>query len=105
MLFKTKNNIFYLCLLLISLRLVGCASVTEDTQGQTKEAKEQAPIVDLNAPTVIPEAVPKLEPENDPENEELQTEGEKQTIPPVAQRLKSPLVVSVWSLRYTARLQ
>ena len=86
MLFKTKNNIFYLCLLLISLRLVGCASVTEDTQGQTKEAKEQAPIVDLNAPTVIPEAVPKLEPENDPENEELQTEGEKQTIPPVAQQ-------------------
>ena len=86
MLFKTKNNIFYLCLLLISLRLVGCASVTEDTQGQTKEAKEQAPIVDLNAPTVIPEAVSKLEPENDPESEELQTEGEKQTIPPVAQQ-------------------
>lgn len=86
LLFKTKNNIFYLCLLLISLRLVGCASVTEDTQGQTKEAKEQAPIVDLNAPTVIPEAVSKLEPENDPESEELQTEGEKQTIPPVAQQ-------------------
>jgi membrane-bound lytic murein transglycosylase D len=86
LLFKTKNNIFYLCLLLISLRLVGCASVTEDTQGQTKEAEEQAPIVDLNAPTVIPEAVSKLEPENDPESEELQTEGEKQTIPPVAQQ-------------------
>jgi membrane-bound lytic murein transglycosylase D len=51
---KTKNNIIYLGLLLLSMRLVGCASVTEDSE--VINSTEQAPIVDLNAPKVMPKA-------------------------------------------------
>ena len=55
MLSKPINSILYLCLLLISLRLVGCASITENTQMPLEEAPETAPIVDLNAPETAPE--------------------------------------------------
>jgi membrane-bound lytic murein transglycosylase D len=53
---KYKNNILYLCLLLISIRLVGCAPATENIE--TVETTENAPIIDLNAPKIIPKAPP-----------------------------------------------
>jgi membrane-bound lytic murein transglycosylase D len=56
---KPKFNIIYLCLLLISLRLVGCASVSE--QDKVEEQTDNAPIVDLNAPKIVPKAAPEVE--------------------------------------------
>ena len=88
MLSKPKNNVIYLCLLLISLRLVGCTSVTEHSQEQAEEGTEFAPIVDLNAPIEIPQVPPQSEPENSLESEELPTESDLQITPEVAQQDK-----------------
>jgi membrane-bound lytic murein transglycosylase D len=56
---KPKFNIIYLCLLLISLRLVGCASVSE--QDKVEEQTDNAPIVDLNAQKTRPKVAPEVE--------------------------------------------
>ena len=59
MLLKSKTNIIYLCLLLISLRLVGCVSVTEEQN--TEQTTENVPIIDLNTPKQVLKAPPKIE--------------------------------------------
>lgn len=98
MLSKPKNNVIYVCLLLISLRLVGCTSVTEHSQEQAEEGTEFAPIVDLNAPIEIPEVPPQSEPENSLESEELPTESDLQITPEVAQQDKPQLAppIDAW---------
>ena len=86
MLSKPKNNIIYLCLLLISLRLVGCASVTEDVQQQAEQALEPVPIVDLNAPVALPKGPMPADAEKGTESKDLAKDNETQ----LADQLKKP---------------
>jgi len=83
---KPKNNIIYLCLLLISLRLVGCASVTEDVQQQAEQALEPVPIVDLNAPVALPKGPMPADVEKGTESKDLAKDNETQ----LADQLKKP---------------
>lgn len=112
MLSKPKNNIIYLCLLLISLRLVGCVSVTEDRQGQLEKTTELAPIVDLNAPQATPNAAPKADEENGLEEPDLSAEAiseqqQPQAIAPIDiwQRLRQGFQITPDSLPYSADKQ
>lgn len=86
MLSKPKNNIIYLCLLLISLRLVGCASVTEDVQQQAEQALEPVPIVDLNAPVALPKGPMPADAEKGTESKDLAKDNETQ----LADQLNQP---------------
>ena len=86
MLSKPKNNIIYLCLLLISLRLVGCASVTEDVQQQAEQALEPAPIVDLNTPVALPKGPIPADAEKGTESKDLPKDNETQ----LADQLNQP---------------
>lgn len=86
MLSKPKNNIIYLCLLLISLRLVGCASVTEDVQQQAEQALEPVPIVDLNAPVALPKGPMPADVEKGTESKDLAKDNETQ----LADQLNKP---------------
>jgi len=83
---KPKNNIIYLCLLLISLRLVGCASVTEDVQQQAEQALEPVPIVDLNAPVALPKGPMRADAEKGTESKDLAKDNETQ----LADQLNQP---------------
>jgi membrane-bound lytic murein transglycosylase D len=83
---KPKNNIIYLCLLLISLRLVGCASVTEDVQQQAEQALEPVPIVDLNAPVALPKGPMPADAEKGTESKDLAKDNETQ----LADQLNQP---------------
>lgn len=111
---KPKNNIIYLCLLLISLRLVGCASVTEDETGQLEKASELAPIVDLNAPQAIPKSLTQVESDNSSEDSDLSVDAtpEKQQQQPklavsidIWQRLRQGFQITPNSLPYSADKQ
>ena len=114
MLSKPKNNIIYLCLLLISLRLVGCASVTEDETGQLEKASELAPIFDLNAPQAIPKSPTQVESDNSSEDSNLSVDAtpEKQQQQPkpavsidIWQRLRQGFQITPNSLPYSADKQ
>jgi membrane-bound lytic murein transglycosylase D len=114
---KTKNNIIYLGLLLLSMRLVGCASVTEDSE--VINSTEQAPIVDLNAPKVMPKAPPQtdLKPSladtalTSEDNEEispliaLQEQLEPVPITDAWQRLRQGFEITPDNLPYSANKQ
>lgn len=78
MLSKPINKIIYLCLLLLSLRLVGCASVTENLQEQVKEPKNLAPIVDLNEQKTISNAEPQIDSKTSLESPELPNKANPQ---------------------------
>jgi membrane-bound lytic murein transglycosylase D len=85
---KPKNIVIYLCLLLISMRLVGCASVTETPQEHTEDNTELAPIIDLNAPKAISKVVPLKDDEKDLESADLPIE----TNPQIADKVDQALV-------------
>ena len=78
MLSKPINKIIYLCLLLLSLRLVGCASVTENIQEQVEEPKNLAPIVDLNEQKTISNAEPQIDSKTSLESPELPNKANPQ---------------------------
>ena len=78
MLSKPINKIIYLCLLLLSLRLVGCASVTENLQEQVEEPKKLAPIVDLNEQKTISNAEPQIDSKTSLESPELPNKANPQ---------------------------
>ena len=78
MLSKPINKIIYLCLLLLSLRLVGCASVTENLQEQVEEPKNLAPIVDLNEQKTISNAEPQIDSKIGLESPELPNKANPQ---------------------------
>ena len=78
MLSKPINKIIYLCLLLLSLRLVGCASVTENLQEQTEELKKLAPIVDLNEQKTISNAELQIDSKTSLESPELPNKANPQ---------------------------
>ena len=78
MLSKPINKIIYLCLLLLSLRLVGCASVTENLQEQVEEPKNLAPIVDLNEQKTISNAEPQIDSKTSLESPELPNKANPQ---------------------------
>lgn len=78
MLSKPINKIIYLCLLLLSLRLVGCASVTENIQEQVEEPKYLAPIVDLNEQKTISNAEPQIDSKTSLESPELPNKANPQ---------------------------
>ena len=109
---KPKNNIFYLCLLLLSLRLVGCASITED---RAEEITENAPIIDLNAPKTVPKAPPKPESQAAQDRSTLaletitetavQQEAEPTTPIDAWQRLRDGFQITPKSLPYSANKQ
>jgi len=75
---KPINKIIYLCLLLLSLRLVGCASVTENIQEQVEEPKYLAPIVDLNEQKTISNAEPQIDSKTSLESPELPNKANPQ---------------------------
>ncbi|MGB2172871.1 MAG: LysM peptidoglycan-binding domain-containing protein [Porticoccaceae bacterium] len=100
--------------MLISLRLVGCASVTEDETGQLEKASELAPIVDLNAPQAIPKSLTQVESDNSSEDSDLSvdTTPEKQQQQPklavsidIWQRLRQGFQITPNSLPYSADKQ
>jgi membrane-bound lytic murein transglycosylase D len=109
---KPKNNIIYLCLLLISLRLGGCVSVTEDRQGQLRKTTELAPIVDLNTPQATPTASPEADKENGLEEPHLSAKAiseqkQPQPIAPIDiwQRLRQGFQITPDSLPHSADKQ
>ena len=78
--------------MLISLRLVGCVSVTE--QEQVKETTENAPIIDLNAPKQVLKAPPKIE-NSDKQQSLDQTPQAKPRVK--AQKLPEPVApIDIW---------
>ncbi|MGB2115703.1 MAG: LysM peptidoglycan-binding domain-containing protein, partial [Porticoccaceae bacterium] len=100
--------------MLISLRLVGCASVTEDETGQLEKASELAPIVDLNAPQAIPKSLTQVESDNSSEDSDLSVDAtpEKQQQQPklavsidIWQRLRQGFQITPNSLPYSADKQ
>jgi membrane-bound lytic murein transglycosylase D len=98
--------------LLISLRLVGCVSVTEDGQGQLEKTTELAPIVDLNTPQATPKAAPKADKENGLEEPHLSAKAisEQKQPQPIApkdiwQRLRQGFQITPDSLPYSADKQ
>ena len=78
MLSKPINKIIYLCLLLLSLRLVGCASVTENLQEEVEEPKKLAPIVDLNEQKTISNAELQIDSKTSLESPELPNKANPQ---------------------------
>jgi len=110
---KPKNSIIYLGLLLLSMRLVGCATVTEEPE--VIDPTENAPIVDLNAPIAIPKAPPQPEAETSPESVELATEDNleiNQQVEPAPatqidawQRLRQGFEITPDELPYSANKQ
>jgi hypothetical protein len=61
---KSKTKLFYLCLLVISLRLVGCAPFEDNiktSELDDQAAAEKAPIIDLNATQPLPKSAAELE--------------------------------------------
>lgn len=110
---KYKNKIFYLCLLLISIRLVGCAPVTEKIE--TAESSKNAPIIDLNAPKPVPKAPPQPEetapaqqidqPQQD--TTEIQIEQIEEPVAPIDiwQRLRQGFQITPDNLPKSAKKQ
>ena len=95
------------------MRLVGCASVTEEPEAI--DPTENAPIVDLNAPSAAPKAPPQPEPETSPESAELATEDNleiNQQVEPAPapqidawQRLRQGFEITPDELPYSANKQ
>ncbi len=118
---KSKTKLFYLCLLVISLRLVGCAPFednikTSELDNQT--AAEKAPIIDLNATQPLAKSAAELE-KQQLDSEQLSeqvttTESEQQANieqqepeAPVDlwQRLRDGFEITPEKLPYTANKQ
>ena len=118
---KSKTNIFYLCLLAVSLRLVGCAPFEDNiktSELDVQPAAEKAPIVDLNATQPLPKSAAELEKQQlDLEQlseQVLTTESEEQANieqqEPEApldlwQRLRDGFEITPEKLPYTANKQ
>jgi membrane-bound lytic murein transglycosylase D len=114
---KSKTNLLYLCLLIISLRLGGCAPLednikTPEITGQP--LAEKAPIIDLNAPQAIPKSAAKLEVQTEDveattsELEVGQTivqEEEPAPLLDIWQRLRDGFEITPEKLPYTANKQ
>jgi membrane-bound lytic murein transglycosylase D len=115
---RSKTKIFYLCLLVISLRLVGCAPFednikTSEIAGQT--AAEKAPIIDLNVPKTLPKSALELEnqtkepteaksTEDKTEQEAVQQE-EPEPVVDIWQRLRNGFEITPEKLPYAANKQ
>jgi soluble lytic murein transglycosylase-like protein len=119
---KSKTNIFYLCLLVISLRLVGCAPFEDNIKTSKLDdqpAAEKAPIIDLNATQPIPKSAAELEEQKLEDSKQLSeqiltTESEEQAKieqqepeAPVDlwQRLRDGFEITPEKLPYTANKQ
>jgi membrane-bound lytic murein transglycosylase D len=114
---RSKTKIFYLCLLVISLRLVGCAPFednikTSEIAGQT--AAEKAPIIDLNVPKTLPKSAVELENQTKESTEAESTDKTEQIAvqqeEPVPvldlwQRLRDGFEITPEKLPYTANQQ
>jgi membrane-bound lytic murein transglycosylase D len=116
---KSKTNLLYLCLLVISLKLGGCVPLddnikTPETSGQP--VAEKAPIVDLNAPQALPKSAGKLEKKTEDkdtttseielvlEQAIVQQEGPKPILD-IWQRLRDGFEITPEKLPYTANKQ
>ena len=119
---KLKTNMFYLCLLIISLRLVGCAPFEDNIKTSKLDDQpvaEKAPIIDLNATQTLPKSAAKqeeqkLEDSKQPSEQVLTTESEQQANieqqEPEApidlwQRLRDGFEITPEKLPYTANNQ
>ena len=119
---KSKTNIFYLCLLVISLRLVGCAPFEDNIKTSKLDdqpAAEKAPIIDLNATQTLPKSAAELEDQKLEDSKQLSeqiltTESEEQANieqqepeAPVDlwQRLRDGFEITPEKLPYTANKQ
>ena len=119
---KSKTNIFYLCLLVISLRLVGCAPFEDNIKTSKLDgqpAAEKAPIIDLNATQTLPKSAAELEEQKIEDSKQLSeqiltTESEEQakieqqeSEAPVDiwQRLRDGFEITPEKLPYTANKQ
>ena len=119
---KSKTNIFYLCLLVISLRLVACAPFEDSIKTSKLDdqpAAEKAPIIDLNATQPIPKSAAELEEQKLEDSKQLSekiltTESEQQANieqqepeAPVGlwQRLRDGFEITPEKLPYTANKQ
>ena len=119
---KSKTNIFYLCLLVISLRLVGCAPFEDNIKTSKLDdqpAAEKAPIIDLNATQTLPKSAAELEEQKLEDSKQLSeqiltTESEEQAKieqqepeAPVDiwQRLRDGFEITPEKLPYTANKQ
>ena len=118
---KSKTKLFYLCLLVISLRLVGCAPFEDNiktSELDDRAAAEKAPIIDLNATQPLPKSAAELEKQQlDSEQlseQVLTTESEEQANieqqepeAPVDlwQRLRDGFEITPEKLPYTANKQ
>ena len=118
---KSKTKLFYLCLLVISLRLVGCAPFEDNiktSELDDQAAAEKAPIIDLNATQPLAKSAAELEKQQlDSEQlseQVLTTESEQQANieqqepeAPVDlwQRLRDGFEITPEKLPYTANKQ
>jgi membrane-bound lytic murein transglycosylase D len=119
---KSKTNIFYLCLLVVSLRLVGCAPFEDNIKTSKLDdqtAAEKAPIIDLNATQPIPKSAAELEEQKLEDSKQLSeqiltSESEEQAKieqqepeAPVDlwQRLRDGFEITPEKLPYTANKQ
>lgn len=118
---KSKTKLFYLCLLVISLRLVGCAPFEDNiktSELDDQAAAEKAPIIDLNATQPLAKSAAELE-KQQLDSEQLSeqvttTESEQQANieqqEPEApldlwQRLRDGFEITPEKLPYTANKQ
>jgi membrane-bound lytic murein transglycosylase D len=118
---KSKTKLFYLCLLVISLRLVGCAPFEDNiktSELDDQAAAEKAPIIDLNATQPLAKSAAELE-KQQLDSEQLSeqvstTESEQQANieqqepeAPVDlwQRLRDGFEITPEKLPYTANKQ
>ena len=115
---KLKTNLLYLCLLIISLRLVGCAPFEDNitTLDSTDQlAAKKAPIIDLNVLKTLPKSALELENQTKEPTEAKSTEDkaeqdaaqqeEPEPIVDIWQRLRNGFEITPEKLPHTANKQ